>query len=91
MNLDVRKDLMRETNRWVLFLIHALFDSRRNLTEKEMCSRLNEYRKLIKNTVGVAKISKKANIYNSILLYILKSNILSDNVKISLLNKMIYI
>lgn len=87
-NEEVINHLYKETNKWVIFIVHALLDERRTITTKEKVSKLEGFLSLLKNGKGVSKVSRKGDLYNFIFLKTLESRWLSTRCKLFLLQNL---
>ncbi|WP_293899097.1 glycosyltransferase family 2 protein [Sphingobacterium sp. UBA5670] len=84
-----RKAIDQETNKWVIYVCHKLFDRRRNITAEESVEKLKKISALIIKSAGTAKNSFKAGIYNRIILGLISNSTISTALKINLLKKIL--
>jgi len=80
----------RETNKWVVYACHKLFDPRRdNSSIKELIDKFDTIVRLMIKPYGMPKYSFKGDLYNSLIYQIMSTNLLSSSLKIKVLEKVI--
>ena len=81
----------QEMNRWVIYTIHSLFDTRRQLSFTAEKTEFESLLYLFKFKYGVSRISFKVDIYNMLFIIVMKASILSTKMKIKCLKFLISI